>query len=310
MPAPFFIAAAATTTAVVGGMSAMDSGYRESLPTPVKTLLPVLSGFALSPLISTGLGSIGSAIGASATATSGLSGAVSSILTSKAASVGLASLVGSSAVGNKINAKNIALALIPGAVEGKTFLGTTISPVITSAVAAGGAISGDYKQALMSGVTAGMLESAVSSKLGNWISEKASSYGLGGVAGLKDAILTGASVYIYENQRQSLLAMQKAAQAEYERLYKEELEKARQAELAAMQAEEARINALNAQQEELERQRVEFLEQEKAKAEERARIEAPMRNKTFIRRLRARKQLEELRGLYHGLAAKLGEAPA
>lgn len=310
MPAPFFVAASVAATATVGGMAAMDSGYRESLPTAVKVALPVLTGFAFTPLTSTLLGGLGSAMGASATATSGLGATIGSALTSKAAATGLASLIGSAAVGNKVGVKNVALALLPGAAEGKTFLGTTISPVITKAAAIGGGVSGDYKQALMSGVTAGVLENTLQGKIGQWISNQAPSFGLSGVSGLREALLTGGSVSIYESQRQSLLNMQRAMQEEYNRLYNEEMEKARQAELAATQAEEARINALNAQEEELERQRLEYLAQEQAKMEERKRIEAPLRNKFALRRMRARKMLEELRGTHVGLAARLGELPA
>lgn len=308
MPAPFVIAAAVGTTAVVGGVSAMDSDFRESLPTAVKIALPVLTGFALAPAIGAALGNLGSAIGASTTAASGLGAAIGNVLTSSAAAHGLGALIGSAAVGNKVDAKNIALALLPGAVEGKTFLGTTISPVIAQSMAIGGGVSGDYQQALVSGMTAGMIESSLNTKIGQWITNKASSFGLSGVSGLKEALLVGGSVGIYENQRQQLLDMQKAMQAEYDRLYKEEMEKARQAELAAMQAEEARLNRLYAQEEEWERQRVELAKQLKAKAEERERIETPLRNKAFIRSMRARTRLEEVRGLYAGLQVNMGLA--
>lgn len=306
MPVPFAVAAAAATTTVVCGMSAMSSDYRESLPKPIKVALPILSSIALAPAFSVGLGSIGSTIGAGVTAGSGLGAAVGSVLTSSAAAHGLGALVGSAAVGNKVNAKNIALALLPGAVEGKTFLGTTISPVIARSIAIGGGVSGDYRQALMSGMTAGLVESSLNTKIGQWITDKAASFGLGDVSGLKEALISGGSVSIYENQRQSLLDMQNAMKAEYERLEREAMEEARKAELEAMQAEEARLNKQQQIEEEMERQRLEFIAQENAKAEERKRIEHPMSNKAFIRRMRARSNLEEVQGLYKGLSVHIG----
>lgn len=292
------------SAAFFGFIASEDEGFRESLPTPVRIALPVLSGFAFAPLISSVGSGIATAIGV------GSHTVLGSILTSQATAMGLGATVGSAIAGNKVDLKNIALALIPGAVEGKTFLGNTISPVVAQSMAIGGGISGDYKQALLSGVTAGSLEKALNGKIGQWIDSTASSFGLQDVSGLKDALLVGGSVEIYENQRQQLLDMQKAMQAEYDRLYKEEMEKARQAELAAMQAEEARLNRQQQIEEEMERQRLEFIAQEEAKAKERKRIEHPMADKVFIRRMRARSNLEEVRGLYEGLSVHIGSLAA
>lgn len=303
---PIALPVAVAASSVLGGMALMSSDFRESLPTALKVALPVLTGVTLAPVMSAGLGAIGSTIGASTTAASGLGAAVGSVLTSSAAAHGLGALIGSAAVGNKVNAKNVALALLPGAVEGKTFLGTTISPVIARSMAIGGGVSGDYKQALMSGMTAGMIESSLNTKIGSWITDKAASFGLDKVRGLKEALISGGSVSLYESQRQSLLNMQKAMQAEYERLEREAMEAARKAELEAMQAEEARLNRQQQIEEEIEKQRLEFIAQEKAKAEERERIERPMFNKAFIRRMRARSNLEEVRGLYEGLSVHIG----
>lgn len=296
----FVVAAVVLTTATVGGMSMMDEGYRDSLPTPIKIGLPILSAFAFTPLVSSIGSSIATAIGV------GSHTVLGSILTSQATAMGLGATAGSAMVGNKVGLKNIALALIPGAVEGTTFLGNTISPVIARSMAMSGGISGDYQQALMSGVTAGMMEKAINGKIGQWIDARASSFGLQDVSGLKEALLVGGSVQMYESQRQNLLAMQKAMQEEYDRLYKEEMEKARQAELAAMQAEEARLNRQQQIEEEMERQRLEFIAQEEAKAKERKRIEHPMADKVFIRRMRARSNLKEVRGLYEGLSVHIG----
>ena len=274
-----------------------------AIPREIKPAVKIFASMALgnyvfSPLLK----AAGSAIGASATAASGIGNVVGNILTSSSAAQGLAAATLTSGG----DWKNVALALLPGAVEGKTFLGTTISPVIARSMAIGGGLSGDYKQALMSGMTAGLLESSLNTKIGQWITDKAYSFGLSNARGLKEALLTGGSVYIYEDQRQKLLDMQKAMQAEYERLEREAMEEARLAEVKLMQEEEARLNRQQQIEEETERQRLEFIAQEEAKAEERKRIERPMPNKAFIRRMRARSNLEEVRGLYEGLSVHIG----
>jgi hypothetical protein len=274
-----------------------------AIPREIKPVARIFASMALgnyvfSPLLK----AAGSAIGASATAASGVGNIVGNILTSSSTAQGLAAATLTSGG----DWKNVALALLPGAVEGKTFLGTTISPVIARSIAIGGGISGDYRQALMSGVTAGMIESSLNTKIGQWITNKAPFFGLGNVSGLKEALISGGSVYIYENQRQSLFNMQNAMRAEYARLEREAMEEARKAELEAIQAEEARLNRQQQIEEEMERQRLEFIAQEEAKAEERKRIERPMSNKAFVRRMRAHSNLEEVRGLYEGLSVHIG----